>query len=85
MGPIEKSLREKIEAALEITHMAVINDSDHHQGHGGNPGGPETHFKLLIISKDFKDKTRLDRHRMVLAVIKEEVPHIHALSMDLRP
>jgi BolA protein len=85
MGPIEKIMRKKLQDALAIESMEIINESAHHKGHSGNIGGDETHFKMTIISDDFKDKTRLERHRMVFQILEEELKHpVHAMMLDLK-
>lgn len=47
----------------------------------------ETHFRLLITSEAFKSKSQPARHRMVYALLKEELERpggIHALQMRTR-
>jgi len=84
MGPVEKTLHEKLEKALKIDQLEIINNSKNHRGHAGNPGGGETHFKITIISDDFKGKTRLERHRMIFSILEEELKNpVHALSLYL--
>ena len=44
----------------------------------------ETHFRLLIVSDAFKAKPQPARHRMVYALLKEELSAeggIHALQL----
>ena len=44
----------------------------------------ETHFRLLIISEAFKSKMQPARHRMVYAILKEELERaggVHALQL----
>jgi stress-induced morphogen len=85
MGPVETRVRKKLQEALKIDSMDVVNDSARHKGHAGNLGGDETHFKITIISDDFKGKTRLECHRMVFQVLEEELKHtIHAMTLDLK-
>ena len=47
----------------------------------------ETHFRLVITSEAFKSKLQPARHRMVYALLKEELERpggIHALQMRTR-
>ena len=47
----------------------------------------ETHFRLLITSEAFKSKMQPARHRMVYALLKEEMERvggIHALQLRTR-
>ena len=44
----------------------------------------ETHFRLVITSEAFKSKMQPARHRMVYAILKEELERsggIHALQL----
>ena len=70
---------------LLIEHMtpvflSVENESSHHHV----PEGSETHFKVTVVSSLFNDKNRINRHRMVNQLLKEEFNlGLHALSMHL--
>ena len=47
----------------------------------------ETHFRLVITSDAFKSKMQPARHRMVYAILKEELQReggIHALQLRTR-
>lgn len=47
----------------------------------------ETHFRLMITSEAFKSKMQPARHRMVYALLKEELEMpggIHALQLRTR-
>lgn len=47
----------------------------------------ETHFRLVITSEAFKSKLQPARHRMVYALLKEELERpggIHALQLRTR-
>ena len=47
----------------------------------------ETHFRLFITSEAFKSKMQPARHRMVYALLKEELERaggIHALQLRTR-
>lgn len=47
----------------------------------------ETHFRLMITSEAFKSKMQPARHRMVYALLKEELERsggIHALQLRTR-
>lgn len=47
------------------------------------PKGSETHFKVVVVSDQFKDKTLLDRHRAVNQLLDEELKSgVHALSIQ---
>ena len=51
-----------------------------------HPRGDDYHLKLTIISSQFSEKTRLQRHQMVYAALGDliESGRLHALSIDAR-
>ena len=49
------------------------------------PKNSETHFKLIIVSDQFKSQTLVQRHRSINDLLKEELEGgVHALSMVLK-
>jgi stress-induced morphogen len=89
MGPsasVEDAIRAKITAALNPRTLEIYNDSHlhaHHKAMEGTTSG-ETHFRLVIISDAFKSKMQPARHRMVYALLNEEMAReggIHALQL----
>ena len=51
-----------------------------------NPSAKEggTHFKIKIVSKKFKGKSRIERHRMVNNILEDEFKKgLHALTLSL--
>lgn len=78
----EARMREKLMIALRPTRLDVINESEMHAGHRSSPGTGESHFRVLIVSDAFTGKSRIDRHRMVNAVLGDDVGgRIHALAL----
>lgn len=81
---IAKILEEKISQVLYPIHLEIMDQSHLHSGHMGMPDNPaETHFKICIVSDHFQNLTRLERHRYVHTLLKEELQYIHALSLTL--
>lgn len=79
---VEETIREKLTAAFSPEALEVINESHHHAGHAGSPGTGESHFAVRVVSPAFAGKSRLERHRMVNAVLAEELSgKIHALAV----
>ena len=75
---MQQTITSKLEKALSPQHLEVINESHMHNV----PEGSESHFKLVIVSDDFKDKMLLARHRLVNKVLEEELKgSIHALAL----
>ena len=58
----------------------------HHKAMQGS-SSKETHFRVVITSEAFKSKMQPARHRMVYALLKEELQReggIHALQLRTR-
>jgi BolA protein len=82
-------MRAKLESALKPLSLDVIDDSAKHAGHMLHPGGVEprgeTHFTVKVVSEAFTGKNRIDRHRMVNAVLAEELADgVHALAIQAK-
>jgi BolA protein len=80
-GPVAAEMRRRLES-LQPTKLELVDDSEKHRGHGGyNPSG-ESHFTLLIESRAFEGKSRVERQRMVNKALGELVgERVHALSI----
>ncbi|XP_032218999.1 DNA-binding transcriptional regulator BolA [Nematostella vectensis] len=76
---VEGSIKEKLSREFKPVHLEVLNESYMHNV----PKGSETHFKVVVISDEFKDKKLIQRHRMVNSVLKQELDEgVHALSIQ---
>ena len=82
--PLKEQIEEKIKKTLLPSYLEVINESAKHKGHAGDNGTGESHFKLKIASSAFEGLSRLARQRLVYEVLREELQHIHALSLEIR-
>ena len=89
-GSLAASIFEKLEEGFHPTHLRVVDESHLHSGHQGARehaalhGSAESHFSVSIISDRFRAIPRVARHKAVMAVLAEEMPRIHALSIDAR-
>lgn len=80
-SPIHQAIADKLTKALGAEHIGMIDNSHYHVGHAGNTGH---HLVITIVSPQFEGKNTLARHRMVHAVLKEEMQStIHALELRL--
>ena len=77
-------MEEKLRRAFEPVNLEVVDESHLHIGHvGARPGG-ETHFRVRITAAGFAGKSRIERHRMINAVLAEELAdRVHALSLNV--
>ncbi|CAI5743097.1 unnamed protein product [Hyaloperonospora brassicae] len=78
MGPVARRIHEKLRTAFAPQHLDVTNESFMHNV----PKGSETHFKVVVVTDQFNGKPLLQRHRMVNAVLQQELDEgVHALSI----
>lgn len=78
---MEKNIRQKITSELMPTHLELEDESASHSGHQMFQN-PASHFRAVIVSDRFKDKSLVERHRMVYDLLKEELKGaIHALAL----
>uniref|UniRef100_M4BAW4 BolA-like protein n=2 Tax=Peronosporaceae TaxID=4777 RepID=M4BAW4_HYAAE len=78
VGPVARRIREKLLTAFAPQHLDVVNESSMHNV----PKGSETHFKVVVVTDQFNGKPLLQRHRMVNAVLQQELDEgVHALSI----
>ena len=80
------SRRERIEQILrknfELEHLDIINESYKHSV----PKNSETHFKIIIVSKAFQNKSQVVNHQSIYKLLSNEMGEkkdnkLHALSL----
>ena len=76
-------IKEKLLIALRPTRLDVINESELHAGHRTSPGTGDSHFRVLVVSAAFTGKSRVERHRIVNDLLKDELAGgVHALALS---
>ena len=75
--------------ALQPLQVELKNDSHKHASHVEHLGSAgftgETHYKLTIVSDFFNGKSRIDRQRMIMDLLKEEFSSgLHALEIKAK-
>ena len=69
---------------FNIHKCLVTNVSELHRGHAGHVEGEETHFEVTIVSNDFENKTKLERHRLVNKFLNNEFESsLHSITFKL--
>ena len=72
---------EDLRKAFSVEHLDIEDESHLHAGHAGAASGGG-HFKLTIISPDFKGLSSVARHRAVYSALNNHIPQeIHALTI----
>ena len=69
---------------LDLYRCLISDVSESHKGHSGYVKGEETHFEIFIISNDFENKNRLERHKIVNNLLKDEFEgSLHSITYKL--
>src|SRR5580692_10417690 len=72
----------KLREAFAPESLDVTDESHLHEGHAGHRPGGETHFRVYIVSTAFEGKSRIERHRMINAMLAAELAgSVHALAI----
>lgn len=78
-GLIENSIKNKLLEEFSPLRIEVINESHKHNV----PPGSESHFKLLVVSKNFEGVRKIQRQQQVYRVLADEIAGpVHALTMQ---
>lgn len=77
----KERITKKLEENITIDFLNIIDESYLH-AHHKEGGGSETHFKIEIKSKDFAGNSRVQNHKIINNLLKEEFDSgLHALSI----
>lgn len=75
---MQETIQQKLTDSFSPSHIEVENESNMHNV----PPGSESHFKVVVVSELFQDKSLIQRHRMINQSLQEELQsHIHALAI----
>ena len=75
---VAATIEQKLLSSFSPLHLDVINESHQHNV----PVGSESHFKVVIVSKEFEGERLIKRHRKINSVLAEELSEkIHALAL----
>lgn len=72
------SMQQRIEstlAALQPEHLQVLDESHMHSR------GLETHYKAVLVSKQFQGLNAVKRHQKVYGVLGDLMSEFHALAL----
>ena len=77
-----QEIKQRLAAEFEPETLGVEDESHLHEGHEGARDG-RGHFRVLIISQAFAERSLLERHRMVYKALGDLMrTDIHALAID---
>lgn len=74
-----------LQHGLQPSSLDVIDESHQHAGHAGARPEGETHYRIHVIADAFTGKSRVERHRLVNALLKSEFDNgLHALAIHAK-
>ena len=77
---IDKILSKKFNDFL----LEIIDNSNLHKGHNNFTGTEETHIKIILTKKNEKSINRLNIHRIINNLLKEEFKSgLHSLEIKI--
>ncbi len=84
MNTLFNQIKEKIKEKIGCDDIVLIDNSNLHLKHKSfDP--KKFHLKLIIRSNKLKKMNKIDAHKEVFAILKEEMnSQIHALEIDIR-
>lgn len=85
MMKVSEEIKSALISAFHPIRLEVEDFSAEHAGHAGNPENrPEgTHLRILLITSDFAQKTKVEQHRMVYSILKPWIDRgLHAITLE---
>lgn len=80
-----RSIEAKLKTGLQPQQLDIVDESHLHVGHKSARAEGESHFRVSIVSELFVGRSRIERQRMVFALLdKELATDVHALSLTTR-
>ena len=80
--PLLDIIKSKLHDKINIKRLEIIDESHKHANHSQSDGG---HFKVSIVSDDFKDINLIGRHKMIYGALGDLIKtKIHAISISAK-
>ena len=78
LSPRGQRIEAALDAAIALDHLEVLDESHNHSV----PDGAQTHFKVVAVSSEFDNTTRITRHRLINDLLQNEFAQgMHALAI----
>ncbi len=76
---VADSITQKVQQALNPTHLQLENESHMHSG-----PRTDSHFKLVVVAQQFQGISKVKRHQQLYGLLKAELEgQVHALALHL--
>ena len=83
MSTVHALIETRLREAFAPERLTVLDESAAHAGHAGHSGSGDSHFRVRIVSAEFIDRSRVDRHRMINEALKPAFEKgVHALAIE---
>ena len=80
----KQRIDEILSKKLEDFSLEIVDNSNLHQGHNNFTGSGETHIKIILTKKDNSPFNRLNIHRIINNLLKEEFKSgLHSLEIKI--
>ena len=84
MITIFNEIKKKIYKEINPKNIILIDNSNLHKKHKSFDLN-KFHFKIIIESEELKKMNRIDAHKKVFSILKEEIKNkIHALEIEIK-
>ena len=81
---LEETITEKINEYFSPNFFKIINFSDQHKNHYLDDNNETSHIKLIIVSKNFENLSKIDRERQGYKLLSKEISNdIHSIRLKL--
>ena len=75
---VAELIERKVRDAFVVQHFELENESHMHSV----PANSETHFRLVLVTEQFEDQSRVRRHQAVYQLLGDEMKQgVHALAL----
>ena len=84
MKTLIEIVKEKIESIIKDSKVEII-DNTHLHKHHKSFNKSKTHLKIIIESESLKVLNRIDSHKKIISILKDEIKNnIHSLEIKIK-
>ena len=80
---IHEEIKKKIEKEINLQSIIIIDNSNLHKKHKSFDIN-KFHFKVIIKSKQLKKMAKIEAHKKIFSILKNEMKNkIHSLEIEI--
>ncbi|GAT79210.1 BolA-like protein [Ehrlichia ruminantium] len=80
---IIQRIKDKITSVLNVLSLEIIDESIKHKGHNSHAISNISHIKVILISNDFIEMTKINRQKLLHQILETEMKLTHSISFYL--